>query len=81
MSKDENKVILWKHKKSFIYKFIISIILNVLLLTIPIYYSKTIDAISINNFKESYSMLIILGILTLSYRISEILNQKSYYHL
>lgn len=81
MSKEENKTILLNHKKEFILKFIISVILNVLLLTIPIYYSKTIDAISNTNFNEAYLMLIILGILTLFYRISEIFNQKSYYYL
>lgn len=81
MSKEENRIILLKHKKEFILKFIISVILNVLLLSIPIYYSNTIDAISNSNFNEAYIMLIILGILTILYRISEIFNQKSYYYL
>lgn len=81
MSKEENRIILLKHKKEFILKFIISVILNVLLLSIPIYYSNTVDAISNSNFNEAYIMLIILGILTILYRISEIFNQKSYYYL
>jgi len=81
MSKEENRTILLKHKKEFILKFIISIILNVLLLLIPIYYSNTIDAINNSNFNEAYIMLITLGILTILYRISEIFNQKSYYYL
>ena len=81
MSREENRTILLKHKKEFILKFIISIILNILLLSIPIYYSNTIDAISNSNFNEAYIMLIILGILTIFYRISEIFNQKSYYYL
>lgn len=81
MSREENRTILLKHKKEFILKFIISVILNVLLLSIPIYYSNTIDAISNSNFNEAYIMLIILGILTILYRISEIFNQKSYYYL
>ena len=81
MSKEDNRTILLKHKKEFILKFIISIILNILLLSIPIYYSNTIDAISNSNFNEAYIMLIILGILTIFYRISEIFNQKSYYYL
>ena len=59
MSFEENKKILLKHKKEIILKFIISIILNVLLLTIPIYYSKTIDSISASNFHEAYVMLIV----------------------
>lgn len=81
MSKEENRTILLKHKKEFILKFIISVILNVLLLSIPIYYSNTIDAISNSDFQEAYIMLITLGILTILYRISEIFNQKSYYYL
>lgn len=81
MSKEENRIILLKHKKEFILKFIISVILNVLLLSIPIYYSNTIDAISNSHFYEAYIMLITLGILTILYRISEIFNQKSYYYL
>ena len=81
MSNIENKAILLQHKKEFILKFIISVILNILLLIIPIYYSKTIDAISNTNFKEAYLMLIIRGTITILYRIAEIYNQKSYYHL
>ena len=81
MSNEENRIILLKHKKEFILKFIISVILNILLLSIPIYYSNTIDAISNSNFNKAYIMLITLGILTIFYRISEIFNQKSYYYL
>ena len=81
MSFAENKRILLKHKKEIILKFIISVILVVLLLTIPIYYSKTIDSLNASNFHEAYVMLIVLGTLTFFYRISEILNQKSYYSL
>ena len=81
MSFEENKKILLKHKKEIILKFIISVILNVLLLTIPIYYSKTIDSLSASNFHEAYVMLIVLGTLTFFYRVSEIFNQKSYYYL
>ena len=81
MTKEENKKILLSHKKEFIYKFIISIILNVLLLIIPIYYSKIIDNITILNLRETYLNLLVFAILTILYRISEIYNQRAYYHL
>ena len=81
MSKEENKKILLSHKGKFIWKFIISIILNVLLLIIPIYYSNLIDAITENNFNSAYFFSIIFGILTISYRFIEYFNQKIYFWL
>ncbi len=81
MSKEENKKILFSHKGKFIWKFIISIILNVLLLVIPIYYSNLIDAITETNFNNAYFFSIIFGILTISYRFIEYFNQKIYFWL
>jgi len=81
MSKDENKEVLLLHKKKFFWKFIISIILNVLLLVIPIYYSHLIDAITLNNFDSAYFFAIIFGILTIFYRVIEYFNQKAYFWL
>ena len=81
MSKEENKKILFSHKSKFFLKFIISIILNVLLLIIPIYYSKMIDAITENDFSNSYLFVIIFGVFTIIYRIVEYFNKKFYYYL
>ena len=81
MSKEENKKILLSHKGKFIWKFIISIMLNVLLLVIPIYYSNLIDAITEANFNNAYFFSIIFGILTISYRFIEYFNQKIYFWL
>ena len=81
MSNDENKRVLFLHKNKFICKFIISIILNVLLLVIPIYYSKLIDAITIFNFDKAYFFAIVFGILTILYRFIEYFNQKVYFWL
>ena len=81
MTYKENKRILFSHKGKFFFKFIISIILNILLLIIPIYYSKMIDAITINNYNLAYYFIIIFGILTIIYRIIEYLNQKAYFYL
>lgn len=81
MSKDENKKVLLLHKGKFTWKFIVSIILNVLLLITPIYYSKLIDAITAANFDSAYLFAIIFGILTIVYRIVEYFNQKAYFWL
>ncbi len=81
MSKDENKDILWLHKGKFTWKFSISIVLNVLLLVIPIYYSKLIDALTTGDFNNAYLYIIVFGILTITYRVSEYFNQKAYFWL
>ena len=81
MSKSENKQILISCKKEFIYKFITSIAIVILLLIIPILYSKAIDYISYNAFKKAIVILIIFGVITLIYRFFEIINQKAYYKL
>ncbi len=81
MSRDENKRIIWFHKEKIILKFIISIILNVLLLIIPIYYSRIIDELSNNDFSRVYILIIIFGLLTITYRMVEYFNQKIYFWL
>ena len=81
MDKNEKRKILFSHKGKFLWKFVISIILNVLLLVIPIYYSKLIDALNISDFNNAYLFIIIFGVLTIFYRISDYLNQKAYFNL
>ena len=81
MSNVDNKKILLSHKGKFLIKFIISIILNVLLLIIPIYYSKLIDALSIMNFNRAYLFIIVFASLTIIYRVIEYFNQKAYFWL
>ena len=76
MEKEDNKKILLSHKTKFAIKFIVSIILNVLLLIIPIYYSKLIDALSILDLDKAYSFIIVFASLTILYRIIEYFNQK-----
>ena len=81
MNNFDNKKILLAHKYKFAVKFIVSIILNVLLLVIPIYYSKLIDALSILEFNKAYSFIVIFASLTIIYRIVEYFNQKAYFWL
>lgn len=81
MSKEENIKILLSQKKKFLWKFIVSIILNVLLLIIPIYYSKIIDSLTESSFNQVYLFLFIFGFLTIFYRLIDYLNQKAYFWL
>ena len=81
MVNDDNKKILLLHKGKFTIKFIVSIILNVLILIIPIYYSKLIDVLSIGNFSIAYNIIITFGLFLLFYRIFEYFNQKAYFWL
>ena len=67
MNKQDNKKILLSHKGKFTIKFVVSILLNVLLLVIPIYYSKLIDALSILDLNKAYAFLIIFASLTKFY--------------
>ena len=81
MNSFDNKKILLSHKGKFVIKFLVSVILNVLLLVIPIYYSKLIDSLSILEFNRAYSFIIIFSSLTIIYRVIEYFNQKAYFWL
>ncbi len=81
MTKDENRRVLLKNKKYFIIKFICSLALRAFLLAIPIYYSYGIDSIAKGNFNAAYHMIFMFFIFTVLYRISEIINQITYYKL
>ena len=62
MNKDDNRKILLSHRVKFITKFIVSVLLNVLLLIIPIYYSKLIDALTVLNLDKAHLFIIIFAI-------------------
>ena len=81
LTKKENREVLLKNKKYFIIKFICSLALRAFLLAIPIYYSYGIDSIAKGNFNAAYHMIFMFFIFTVLYRISEIINQITYYKL
>ena len=81
MNKDDNRKILLSHKGKFSTKFIVSVLLNVLILVIPIYYSKLIDTLSNGNYDQAYVFIIVFASLTIIYRIIEYFNQKAYFWL
>lgn len=81
MTKEENKKVLKKNTKYFILKFICSLFIRAFLLVIPIYYSYGIDEITRGNYSAAYHMIIMFFVFTMLYRISEVVNQITYYIL
>lgn len=81
MTKSDNREVLKKNTKYFLLKFILSFLLRIFLLAIPIYYSKAIDTITNGNYNIAYQMIIMLFVFTIFYRLSESINQITYYKL
>lgn len=65
--------------KELFYKIITSVFIRGLLLIIPIFWSNTINKLSEGNFNKTYSLVIIIIILSIFYYIWQYLNQVSWY--
>ena len=81
MTKEENRKVLLKNKRWFLFKFLASLLIRTFLLIIPLYYSYLIDELTKGNYNAAYQMLIMFFIFTILYRITEVMNQISYYKL
>ena len=81
MTKEENRKVLLKNKRWFLFKFIASLFIRTFLLIIPLYYSYLIDELTKGNYNAAYQMLIMFFIFTILYRFTEVINQISYYKL
>ena len=81
MTKEENRKVLLKNKRWFLFKFLASLLIRAFLLIIPLYYSYLIDELTKGNYNAAYQMLIMFFIFTILYRIKEVINQISYYKL
>ena len=81
MTKKDNKEVLLKNSKYFVIKFISSLFIRVFLLLIPIYYSYSIDEITKGNYNQAYIMIIMFFIFFMLYRVTEVINQITYYKL
>lgn len=73
-----NLVIKDSYKELF-YKIITSVFIRGLLLIIPIFWSNTVNKLSEGNFNKTYSLIIIIIILSIFYYIWQYLNQVSWY--
>ena len=65
--------------KELFYKIITSVFIRGLLLIIPIFWSNTVNRLSENNFNKTYSLIVIIIILSVFYYIWQYLNQASWY--
>ena len=81
MTKKDNKEVLLKNKKYFIIKFISSLFIRIFMLLIPIYYSFGIDEITKGNYDVAVTMIILFFVFYMLYRITEVINQKTFYAL
>ena len=72
--------ILKKTKKELTHKIITSVILQILLLIIPVYYTNAINYATIGSYNKSTKLLIITMILSLLYYLWSYFNQKSWYN-
>ena len=81
MTKKDNREVLLKNKKYFIVKFISSLFIRVFMLLIPLFYSYCIDEITKGNFNAAYTMIILFFVFYMFYRITEIINQITFYAL
>ena len=73
-----NLVIKDSYRELF-YKIITSVFIRGLLLIIPIFWSNTVNRLSENNFNKTYSLIIVIIILSIFYYIWQYLNQVSWY--
>ena len=81
MTKKDNKEVILKNSKYFVIKFFSSILIRAFLLLIPIYYSYSIDSITKGNYNHAYIMIIMFFVFFMLYRITEVINQITYYNL
>ena len=72
-------LILKDSSRELFYKIITSVFIRGLLLIIPIFWSNTVNRLSESNFNKTYSLIIIIIILSIFYYIWQYLNQVSWY--
>lgn len=65
--------------KELFYKIITSVFIRGLLLIIPVFWSNTVNRLSEGNFNKTYSLIVIIIILSIFYYIWQYLNQVSWY--
>ena len=65
--------------KEFFYKIITSVFIRGLLLVIPVFWSNTINYLTDRDFYKTYSLVIIIVILSLFYYIWQYLNQVTWF--
>ena len=72
-------IVLKDSYKELMYKIVTSVFIRGLLLIIPIFWSNTVNRLSENNFNKTYSIIIVIILLSIFYYIWQYLNQVSWY--
>ena len=72
-------IVLKESKKELLYKIITSVFIRGLLLIIPVFWSNTVNNLSEGNLSNTYSLIIIIILLSIFYYIWMYLNQSSWY--
>lgn len=72
-------VVLRGSYRELFYKIITSVFIRGLLLIIPVFWSNTVNNLSEGNFTRTYSLIIIIIILTSFYYVWQYLNQVSWF--
>ncbi|MDD2505126.1 MAG: ATP-binding cassette domain-containing protein [Bacilli bacterium] len=76
-----NRKIIKKAKKEFLFKYIISIALRLVVLLTPILFSKAIDNVTDGNFDKAYTFIFIVIGLVIFLRLGEIFNTFLFHKL
>lgn len=77
----EFKKVLKNARKEFIIKFITSILLRGILLVIPVLFSSAVDMATKGDYNSAFIYIIISIAITIFYRLTEGINQKTFYDL
>ena len=72
-------IVIKEAKKELFYKTITSVFIRGLLLIIPIFWSNTINYLSEANYQKTYSLIIVIIIISSFYYIWQYLNQVSWF--
>ena len=66
--------------RELFYKIVTSVFIRGLLLVIPVFWSNTVNRLSEGDFSKTYSLIVIIIILSVFYYIWQYLNQVSWFH-
>lgn len=77
----EFKKVFKNAKKEFIIKFITSVFLRGILLVIPVLFSAAVDMATKGDYNSAFLYIILSIVITIIYRLSEGINQKTFYDL
>ena len=72
-------IVLRESRREFIYKIITAIFIRGLLLVIPVFWSNTINNLSEGNLRDTYSLVVIIILLSIFYYIWQYLNQVTWF--